>query len=119
MKKTLIVSFAMVAAVVTGSAHAAKADSSKTNVTKGVLSPTHANVTLAASADDASCNELSRACNGNRHADETKKSQRLMAAATTTSITKGSVSTVSFDEGERADSEEAIDYEVEYELEVL
>lgn len=113
MKKILIVTFAMVAAVVTGSAQGAKADSGATQVTKGVLSPSHAKVTLAATADDASCNELSRACNGNRHADEAAKSQRLMAAATTTIITKGSVDTLAFDEGELADSDKAIDYEIE------
>ena len=119
MKKALIVTFAMVAAVVTGSAQGAKADSGKTTVTKGVLSPTHANVTLADTADDASCNTLSRACNGNHRPDEAAKNRRLMTAASTMSITKGSVSTSMFDEGELADSEDAVDDHIDSQIEIL
>ena len=112
VKKLLIISLSMIAAVVVGTADGAKADSGTTRVTKGVLSPTHVSNTLAEAPADDSCNPRSRACQGNygtTSASDADKSQRLLALTSPTTITKGSVSFGMFDEGEVANSEQAIE----------
>ena len=123
MNKSLVVSFAVVAAVFAGSTVSAKADNG-TRVTKGVLSPTHAHVALPDSADEANCNSLSRACAGNRVLYDATSSGAMAKAPNATIITKGKVSNLPFDDGELADLEDtggtSAEIEViEYEIDVL
>lgn len=124
MNKSLVVSFAVVAAVLAGSTATATADSGTTRVTKGVLSPTHAHAALPDSADDANCNSLSRACAGNRVLYDATSSGAMAKAPNATIITKGKVSNLPFDDGELADLEDTggtgAEIEViEYEIDVL
>ena len=112
MKKVLIISLSMVAAVVVGTAQGAQADSGTTRVTKGVLSPAHAHDTVTTAPADTSCNALSRACHGNRGTDaafDASKSTRLLAQASATNVTKGQVSSFASDTSRVAISEQAIE----------